>query len=260
MPKTSKFGGPTIAGGTAPRQVITLAGVDLDVRGSVTITDDLAVSDDLTVGGIFSGVPAPTQVVDEAVMTTATAELVVNAFVLTPVPNLVVTAPDSDDPLLVRLRGPVINTPTRTQATVGTTNGSPAITGPANAFSADDIGRNIAGTGIPANTRIVTISSETAAVISNNATATGSITATLTGGPSMAALCIADEPTPDIGEHLDVGSVQLVNSSAVAMSVAEVWLDPHSPGTFYAMAYSLSTGTLRVDAADQQKARMQVLH
>jgi hypothetical protein len=198
-------------------------------------------------------------VIDSAEINTATGNLAVNAFALTPVPNLVVTVPDIDEPVLVRARGPVKNTPSRSQATVGTTNGQPGITGPANAFSAADEGRTITGTGIPASTLIVAVTSETAAVMSNNATGTASITATITGGLSTAALGIAAEATPSIGEQLEMGWVQLTSSSGVATAICDLHLPPNSPGDYYVMAYSLETGNVVVDASGTQAARIQAI-
>lgn len=198
-------------------------------------------------------------VIDSAEITTSSGNLAVNAFALTPVPSLVVTVPDIDEPVLVRARGPVKSTPSRSQATIGTTNASPNITGPANAFSAADEGRSITGTGIPANTLIVAVTSETAAVISNNATATGSITATISGGLSTAGLAIAAEATPSIGEQLDMGWVQIIGSSGVATAVCDVHLPPNSPGDYYVMAYSLDTGNVVVDASGTQPARIQAI-
>ncbi len=68
--------------------------------------------------------------------------------------------------------------PSRT-ATIGTTNASTAITGAAGTFSADDVGAPITGTGIPAGTVIATVTPDTAATLSANATATGTPTATI---------------------------------------------------------------------------------
>lgn len=198
-------------------------------------------------------------VLDSAEITTATGNLAVNFLALTPVPGLVVTVPDIDEPVLVRARGPVKSTPSRSQATVGTTNGQPGITGPANAFSAADEGRTITGTGIPASTLIVAVTSETAAVMSNNATGTASVTATLSGGLSTAGLAIADEPTPSVGEQLDMGWVQIIGSGGVATAVSDVHLPPNSPGDYYVMAYSLDTGNVVVDASGSQPARIQAI-
>ncbi len=70
-------------------------------------------------------------------------------------------------------------TEARTVASVGTTNLSAAITGPANSFNEEDAGRPISGTGIPAAATILSVASGTAATLSANATATGTITATI---------------------------------------------------------------------------------
>jgi hypothetical protein len=73
----------------------------------------------------------------------------------------------------------------RTQASVGTTSGSAAITGPANTFSQRDVGAPISGTGIPASATVLSVTSGTAATLSANATATGTITATI--GPRVSS-------------------------------------------------------------------------
>jgi hypothetical protein len=69
----------------------------------------------------------------------------------------------------------------RTVASVGTTNLQPTITAPAGSFREEDVGRPITGTGIPASTTVLSVQSDTGATMSANATATGSITATLGG-------------------------------------------------------------------------------
>lgn len=70
-------------------------------------------------------------------------------------------------------------TEARTVASVGTTSGSAAVTGPAGSFSKSDVGRPISGTGIPAAATLSAVASGTAATLSANATATGTITATV---------------------------------------------------------------------------------
>ena len=54
-----------------------------------------------------------------------------------------------------------------------TTNGSATITSATAAFSQDDVGKPISGTGIPAATTILSVQSATSATLSANATATG---------------------------------------------------------------------------------------
>lgn len=66
---------------------------------------------------------------------------------------------------------------------VGTTNGSGAITGPANSFFPSDVGRPISGTGIAAGATITAVASGTAATVAPNSSATGTITATLGAHP-----------------------------------------------------------------------------
>lgn len=73
----------------------------------------------------------------------------------------------------------------RTIASVGTTNTSTALTGPANSFNSGDVGAAVSGTGVPAGATIASVTSGTAAVLSAAATATGTIT--LTVGPQSAS-------------------------------------------------------------------------
>jgi hypothetical protein len=73
----------------------------------------------------------------------------------------------------------------RTVASVVTTNGSANITFPSNAIDARDVGRPISGAGIPVGATLATRSSATAGTLSANATASGTITATL-GAPTPA--------------------------------------------------------------------------
>jgi hypothetical protein len=61
---------------------------------------------------------------------------------------------------------------------ITTTNASAAITGPAGTFdTALDPGQSITGTGIPAGTTILSVTSDTSATLSANATASGTVTA-----------------------------------------------------------------------------------
>jgi hypothetical protein len=71
------------------------------------------------------------------------------------------------------------STESRTVASVGTTSASAAITAPAGSFASGDAGRSITGTGIPAGATISAVTSDTAATLSANAIATGTITATI---------------------------------------------------------------------------------
>lgn len=64
-------------------------------------------------------------------------------------------------------------------ATVTTTSSSAALTAAAGTFSKEDVGRSITGTGIPAATTVSAVASDTAATLSANATASGSITASI---------------------------------------------------------------------------------
>jgi len=67
-------------------------------------------------------------------------------------------------------------------AGVGTTDTEAGITAPAGTFQADDVGRAVTGTGIPASTTIASVESDTEATLSQAATATGTITMTFGGG------------------------------------------------------------------------------
>lgn len=70
----------------------------------------------------------------------------------------------------------------RTVANVGTTDTTTALTGDPGSFEAGDVGRAITGTGIPADTTIATVTDDQNADLSQAATATGTITATLGAG------------------------------------------------------------------------------
>jgi hypothetical protein len=70
------------------------------------------------------------------------------------------------------------HTEARTVAGVGTTNTSTALTGSAGTFNKADVGRPVSGTGIPAGATIAAVASGTAATLSANATATGTISLT----------------------------------------------------------------------------------
>lgn len=80
----------------------------------------------------------------------------------------------------------------RTQASVGTTNASTALTGPSGTFSKSDVGRPVSGTGIPAGTTLAAVASSTAATLSTNATATGTITLTIGQQATNAGQSLAD--------------------------------------------------------------------
>lgn len=71
--------------------------------------------------------------------------------------------------------------------TVTTTNSSTAVTASAGTFSKKDAGRTITATGIPASTTLASVTSDTAAVLSAAATATGSRSATLGAATTAAA-------------------------------------------------------------------------
>lgn len=71
------------------------------------------------------------------------------------------------------------STEPKSVATFGTTSGSKAITFPSGKVVADDVGRGVSGTGIAAGSKIATVTSATAGTVDTNATATGSVTATL---------------------------------------------------------------------------------
>lgn len=90
-----------------------------------------------------------------------------------------------------------------------TTNGSPSITSATAAFIANDVGKPISGTGIPAGTTIASVQSATAATMSANATATGS-GVTFTIGVALAAASYSSGIAP---YRFVQGSVTLAGSS-----------------------------------------------
>ena len=62
---------------------------------------------------------------------------------------------------------------------VNKTSGSAAVTAAAGSFNEEDAGRSITGTGIAASTTLLSVTSDTAATLSANATATNSVAATV---------------------------------------------------------------------------------
>ena len=89
----------------------------------------------------------------------------------------------SINPTLDHRRGGQLKslTATRTVASIATTSGSSTLTAPANnTFFGLDTGASVTGAGIPANAKIVSVATNgKTAVMSSNATATGSATLTL---------------------------------------------------------------------------------
>lgn len=65
--------------------------------------------------------------------------------------------------------------------TVTTTNASAAVTAAAGTFNEEDAGSTVTGTGVPAGATLASVTSDTAATLSANATASGSRTVTLGG-------------------------------------------------------------------------------
>lgn len=81
-------------------------------------------------------------------------------------------------------------------ASVGTTTTSTALTSTDAAFTAEDVGATITGTGIPGGTTIASVTDASNAVLSQNATATGTVTATIAktdfGGVSAQGAAVWD--------------------------------------------------------------------
>jgi hypothetical protein len=82
-------------------------------------------------------------------------------------------------------------------AQVTTTSGSANITGAAGTFHEEDAGRAITGTGMPAAATIASVTSDTAAVLSANATASGTVTATLAAAAGQAYGLVGWSPETD---------------------------------------------------------------
>jgi hypothetical protein len=82
----------------------------------------------------------------------------------------------------------------RTVADGVTTSGSTAITSATMSFRADDVGKPITGTGIPAATTIASVTSTTAAALSANATATGTGVTFNLGVPLATASYVTQRP------------------------------------------------------------------
>lgn len=69
--------------------------------------------------------------------------------------------------------------------TLTTTNASAAVTAAAGTFNEEDAGATVSGTGVPAGATLLSVTSDTAATLSANATATGSRSVTF--GSNVAA-------------------------------------------------------------------------
>lgn len=67
---------------------------------------------------------------------------------------------------------------------VGTTSGAKGLTAPANSFNEEDAGAVITGSGIGAGNTIASVASGTSAQLTNNASATATVTVTIGGRTS----------------------------------------------------------------------------
>lgn len=100
---------------------------------------------------------------------------------------------------LYGLFSPAISAPTHTYYTsetgysgrafadAVTTNGSPTLTSLTAWFTASDVGKTITGTGIPGSTTIASVQSSSSVTLSQNATASGTVTATIAGNAGTSA-------------------------------------------------------------------------
>lgn len=98
----------------------------------------------------------------------------------------------------------------RPVAGVATTSGSAAITAPSGSFHEEDVGRTISGAGIPAGASIQSVASDTAATMSANATATGTVTVAL--GPANPAAYGFLGWSPESDAESETYSVAAVNA------------------------------------------------
>lgn len=94
--------------------------------------------------------------------------------------------------------------------TVTTTNASANITAAAGTFHEEDAGRTITGTGIPAAATIATVTSDTAATLSANATASGSPSVTL--GRALPTAYGFNGWSPETDAESETYSVAAVNA------------------------------------------------
>lgn len=100
--------------------------------------------------------------------------------------------------------------------TVTKTNGQATVTAPAGSFNEEDAGRPISGTGIPASTTLLTITSDTAATLSANATATGAAAATIgTSAVNGSQTYGFMGWSPETDAESETYSVTAVNAAAV---------------------------------------------
>ena len=109
------------------------------------------------------------------------------------VPNYVIQSGDSDyngsnagtrrTPTISQtVAGIIVDYGTRTVADAVTTNNSTTLTSASANFTASDVGKSIAGTGIPPGTTIQSVNSATRVTTSNSATADGSVEVVIGAG------------------------------------------------------------------------------
>lgn len=110
-----------------------------------------------------------------------------------------------------------------TNITAGTED---EISAPAGTFHEEDAGRTISGTGIPSGTTIASVTSDTAAVMSQNATAAGTITATL-GAAAPEAYGFAGW-SPETDPESETYTVAAANAGTLTPDRVT---DPNSPKT-----------------------------
>lgn len=141
-----------------------------------------------------------------------------------------------------------LNDPGRT-ASVTTTSASTTVTAVSGTFSSDDVGEAITGTGIPASTTISSFTSSSSVVISNAATASGTVTATIgtiaSGEWDPVGALDADNPF-DNGEE----SVDATDHSAAGFGVyATTYKNAKETVTFIAKETTLTTLGILYDAS-----------
>jgi hypothetical protein len=137
-----------------------------------------------------------------------------------------------------------------------TTSGSATITSATAAFSTDDIGKPISGTGIPANTTISAVASATSATLSANATASGT-GITFTFGIALASASYPANIKPLKFNHaaITIGGAAVNVKSLSIQGNNMLNTDRHFLGSAYIsesleMGLREYTGTVEVEFSD----------
>lgn len=175
-----------LAGGSG----ITSIPITPNLAGAITAGTNIAVGGELFVASgtnssgassitVTSQVPARAHFIGELISPPSVFNHALRAILATAVQN----TPDAYRARFAWACATQGDVPSRIVTDGATTNGSPNVTSATANFTATDQGSPISGTGIPAASTILTVTSSTQVVISANATATGSALSLTIGTP-----------------------------------------------------------------------------